>query len=481
MIKTLPFITMLFISIMFTSCNKEGSDPSIENITIHQISYQKDLIIPYEDSIQLKKFSSDKEVINYKFARKLAMIELIGTGFLEEMHWDGCKLSTLPVVFYDFNGKPKYYDYIMLDAENKPVGKVTVHAKRKNSTILKTVSPIVPDYNEMLTKFGASNNTFFIDWMGNNYIGGFSKTGTIPTEVINTNTGKVSKNIQEFDDKEIIEEMEHNILPEMLVKDVTIYEKVPATLINDDFKEEINIAKTLTVKQLKDSMQSALNKNQQQAEAYWNTISQNEKDILTMSDEDITNKSSKFFGRFFRRIFSRVDRGLHYIQKYENQKNNFRRGGWCGPWVCGYIVYANQQTDQYAFFENEASTFGEFGILNISLRLLGRPMTPMEMARSMPIASKGKIWISPVLCFADLFAYDQIKHYEKPAIRMCSIGGSLHWTLAYGAKQTGNWLWRNYYFLQIDNGTSIGNQRSASNSGDYTAVDWWNPWLMVWD
>ena len=88
-------------------------------------------------------------------------------------------------------------------------------------------------------------------------------------------------------------------------------------------------------------------------------------------------------------------------------------------------------------------------------------MTPGEMGRTMPIASNGKIWINPALCFADLFAYDQIKHYKKPAIRLCGSGGQLHWTLAYGAKQTGSWLWR--------------------NGGNYTKVDWWNPWLMVWD
>ena len=108
-------------------------------------------------------------------------------------------------------------------------------------------------------------------------------------------------------------------------------------------------------------------------------------------------------------------------------------------------------------------------------------MTPGEMGRTMPIASNGKIWINPALCFADLFAYDQIKHYKKPAIRLCGSGGQLHWTLAYGAKQTGSWLWRNYYFLQIDNGAKVGVPGDNKNGGNYTKVDWWNPWLMVWD
>ena len=82
-------------------------------------------------------------------------------------------------------------------------------------------------------------------------------------------------------------------------------------------------------------------------------------------------------------------------------------------------------------------------------------MTPGEMGRTMPIASNGKIWIGS--------------------------GGQLHWTLAYGAKQTGSWLWRNYYFLQIDNGAKVGVPGDKKNGGNYTKVDWWNPWLMVWD
>ena len=163
------------------------------------------------------------------------------------------------------------------------------------------------------------------------------------------------------------------------------------------------------------------------------------------------------------------------------RKHFYRRGGACGPWVCGYILYVNQGKDKYDFFYNNASSFGEFGILNFALRLFGRPMTPGEMGRTMPIASNGKIWINPALCFADLFAYDQIKHYKKPAIRLCGSGGQLHWTLAYGAKQTGSWLWRNYYFLQIDNGAKVGVPGDKKNGGNYTKVDWWNPWLMVWD
>ena len=143
---------------------------------------------------------------------------------------------------------------------------------------------------------------------------------------------------------------------------------------------------------------------------------------------------------------------------------------------------ANQGKDKYDYFYNNASSYGGAGILNFALRIVltSRAITPSEMAWTMPVASNGKIWINPALCFADLFAYDQIKHYKKTAIRLCSSSGQLHWTLAYGAKQTGSWLWRNYYFLQIDNGAAVGIPGSKTNGANYTKAQWWNPWLMVW-
>lgn len=84
------------------------------------------------------------------------------------------------------------------------------------------------------------------------------------------------------------------------------------------------------------------------------------------------NNESKLFGRLFRRIFSRTDKSLKWIDKYDDRKHFYRRGGACGPWVCGYILYVNQGKDKYDFFYNNASSFGEFGILNFALRLFGR-------------------------------------------------------------------------------------------------------------
>ncbi|GIM60488.1 hypothetical protein CAPN008_05380 [Capnocytophaga canis] len=63
-----------------------------------------------------------------------------------------------------------------------------------------------------------------------------------------------------------------------------------------------------------------------------------------------------------------------------------------------------------------------------------------------------------------------------------TANGQLHWTLAYGAVANGRYLWRNYKFLQIDNETLIKDRKRDINEEiNYTAVQVWNPWFLVYD
>lgn len=55
-------------------------------------------------------------------------------------------------------------------------------------------------------------------------------------------------------------------------------------------------------------------------------------------------------GRWFRRVFSRVDESKHMLKRYESNINSYDgRGRWCGPWVCGFILFVNQGVDVYDF------------------------------------------------------------------------------------------------------------------------------------
>jgi len=473
----------------FLACTNDNDLKSVvENSTILKKGSGEAIEYPFADSLALKSFSKEKDIVDYEFARKLTLLELKECGFEENMNWTGCTLSKLPIVFFDFKSTPRFYDFIVYDAESKPIGKVTAYAQKKASTVIKSVSSEIPSYSETLTKFGNDNYQFFTDWMGNQYVGEVGKTNAKPNKVFNIITKSLmpQAELSELDDREILDYVGNEVLPQLVAKPQDdAFRNVPEALLADDeIRDEIEISKNFTVEQMKDSMETALVKMEKEAQIYWNTLTEQEQEILNTSDAEISNPDSKFLGRFFRRIFSGVDTSPHWIDKYENTPRfNPTNNGtlWCGPWVASYILYANQNVDKYMFFEGCAATYGELGIGNILLKLFGKPLTPVEMSWSMPIASGGKIWINPMLMFADLCAYDQIKHYKKPALRLCAISGSLHWTLAYATKQTGNWLWRNYYFVQRDNGTLVGKSNTIHNDSHYTCVDWWNPWLMVWD
>ena len=38
-----------------------------------------------------------------------------------------------------------------------------------------------------------------------------------------------------------------------------------------------------------------------------------------------------------------------------------------------------------------------------------------------------------------------------------------------------------HYDKVVEYAKSIGVPGDKKNGGNYTKVDWWNPWLMVWD
>ncbi|MFK8297127.1 hypothetical protein ACI76O_01905 [Capnocytophaga cynodegmi] len=490
------------VGILFlTACQeKEFLTPEVGETTIVKNRKVEDLHFPFADLEELNQFKNLNNVVHYEMARKIALLELQATGFVQEMNWNGYRLSEKPVLIYDLNSVPKYYDYIALDTENNPIGTVRVNATKEKSTILQGMFSKTFNYNELLSKSSVSNPSFFMDWKGTEFVGLKSKSGEAPTQIVSTETGETipQSEVKELSNQEIIDFLTEGVFPTLLPKDEKAFENIPAHLAeNDTIREEIEFSKNINIEALKDSMQLALRRTEKDAEAFWKAITEVESELVMATDEEINDANSKFFGRIFRwvrRVFNfKTNKDRHTLREYaDNTKiNDYGHiNDWCGPWVCGYIVYAKQGKDKYQFFEDCASTFGELGILNNFLRYLkgikaeARPMTPAEMSWSMPIASNGKIWINPIPNMAGFHAYQHISDRNNPVIRLCASGGELHYTLVYGVRQTGNYWWRNYYFLQIDNGSlyPVGNRnQDPERNENYHSVDWWNPWFLVWD
>lgn len=285
------------------------------------------------------------------------------TGFIQDMGWSGYHLALKPVVIYDLESWPRFYDFIAFDSENNAIGTIRVNANRKNSSVINGVYSSVFDYNEFLTKSNTANPSIFMDWKGEQFVGVRSKAGKEPNQIISVENGSpVSmENMRELEGEEIIQHMETHILP-LLIPNQHAFEQIPDyVLSNEELSKEIEYGKQMNVVSLKDSMVVNLARTAEEAKAYWKTLSSYEQELLKTSDEELNNESN-FFGRLFRRIFSRTDKSLKWIDKYDVKKHSYRRGGACGPWVCGYILYANQGKDKYDFFYNNASFGGELSI-----------------------------------------------------------------------------------------------------------------------
>jgi hypothetical protein len=229
-------------------------------------------------------------------------------------------------------------------------------------------------------------------------------------------------------------------------------------------------------------------------------------DIERITDEEeVIDASGKgFFSSLISAIvhkvvtlFTGVDQSRYYIDKYTNYDSEYlgtnnASDRWCGPWVCGYLMWIkeNRTGNTFNTFYNLASTVGEFGVLNFVFRFAGRPMTPAEMSWSLPAVSGGGIKFAKTWMFNNSAAYDYIKLTKKPAIRLCaaSNGTGFHYTIAVGTRRTGSVFSETFYFLQHENNDHGKNYYDTEkkllkrdNNNKYTTVEWWNPWFLVAD
>ena len=449
---------------------KEFLEPEVLKSSIEKNAKAEDLSFPFATEEELSLFKTNPKVLHYEKARKVALLEMQLTNYIEEMNWNGFHLSEKPIVIYDLASVPKYYDYIALDSENEPIGTVRVTATKEKNTVLQSLFSKTFNYNEMLSKSSVTHPSFFIDWKGTEFVGQKSKSGEAPMQLIATESGNLipQSEIKEPNNQEIIDALVNEVFSDFYTKDKKIAQQLQLQGI-----EKIN------VNGVRDSLQRSLLESEEGAAAFWEDVDEVEGELLQTSDEEIVNTNSKFFGRI-RRWFSRkilkTDETPYTIDKYYWRDGSlYNKNGWCGPWVCGYIYWVKYGINAYDNFLSYATTRGE-GIIpaGIFKKFEGRPMTPDEMYIAMRDISRGEMSISSSYNFKDATAYNHIKSM-RPAIRLCMSEGDLHWTLAFGAKKTGPVVWRKYEFRQIDNGAKVGKK------GEFSSTEWWNIWLLVFD
>lgn len=445
-------IPAFLAAIFVMSCQKEVFDEAeVTNQTIAKQNNNSFLNIPYSDSITLSKFNTDAEIVNYNLARKIALLELDASGFRQELEWEGYTLSKMPVSIYGFDSKPKYYEFIVKDAEGYEVGTVNIEARKSSGHVLNELRKEVKDYDALFSKSG-DGMQLLADWSGNTYVGIIGKSGEEPSIVVEPLTGKPVEGLQELSDEEILAEM--FLVLEQEDTELTIMQD---TITEAKLKNQLLEEEKIAISIQKDSLQAQMEKEHQQRDMYWKAMNEYADSIMSIPDEEIVEKSSKFLGRWFRRIFSSRNTSKYEISKYANnlRYNESVIGDWCGPYALGWLYHTKRGVDKYDNFLSYASTIGPavgVPIVGLAGRAVGRPMYPREMWLATLFVTGWDVYASPYYSLGKYHAYEYIRETNNPAIIYQFPD---HYVTAYGCYRAGNIFYSDYWFAINDNGAHV--------------------------
>ncbi len=183
-------VSALALVLSLVSCN-----PGIAEVQDAQLQLQEGAGLQTRYALPL---ASERELLgltkngdgtlDYRIARKTAIIEF-ETGYRASLDWTkGVRLSERPVVVYNADSKPEIYEFFVLQ-EGRPIGTVSTYAHTTYPEIIRNVLPFVRDYKPYTTKYAGYKQV--ADYYPLSvYVGVVSKSGGEVRNVIDPRTGK---------------------------------------------------------------------------------------------------------------------------------------------------------------------------------------------------------------------------------------------------------------------------------------------------
>ena len=273
-------------------CKKELPQETIDTKTI-------DANIPFETEESLissgaTSLEKDNEIVHYKVMRNLAIKEIVA-NYKEELNINGFfSLSEHPVIIYNYDSKPAYYEFIVFQ-NNEPTSTITTFANKKTDDIAAFLLPFVRDFSSYNEK-----DDFFIGlYPGNPYIGDASNYGQQPSSLYDKAR---DRNIE--------------ALP---VSDIQKLEDLYAMMPDED-KLEIGNGK--------EEIRQEILQEEEEGKVFWNAKFSEFEDLITQSDEEIFSLS----------VANKTNATIYKTPHYYN--SNLQKTRWsvdCGPAVTAWI------------------------------------------------------------------------------------------------------------------------------------------------
>lgn len=482
--KKLLFFVIVTVVTITNACKKiETTSSEVTSSSITRLIGNDANGIPFADSATLSQFVSDKQIINYIVARKMALIQLGTANNRNDMNWTGYTISEKPVLVYGFDSRPKYYEFIMYDAEHKPAGTCITHAKKSAPSVVSDLITGVRNYASIAAKGNGGNLQFFAGAGNNLYIGIPAKDGGDPIGVTDPSTGNTISGGTELTDEQQVQMLsqanqnQHDSLQSILS---TTSDPTAQAVI----QQSIDSTNPVTVN---NSLQTGLSQYHAARDTFWNGVAQIQDSLLTISDSTIAGSTKGFFdwiSDWFTSIFHGPQTSSQMINKYlnassnqtcRNSTTNPNNSGWCGPSAMAWMYYVHTGDDKkYDYFLSNAGKYND-GVIAYFVWLWnivfpGRPMSPSDMFFSMGNITNWQVVIAPWLSINlnGGGVYQNIQYSHQSSILLSLDAKEPHWSVVYGCDRTTYWYgWSDYYFYIWDNGAITGYNTTNNGTGVY--------------
>lgn len=297
---------LVMILLALVSCNKD--EILVLETKIHNSSNNKVIsTIPFADDETLIEIAKNKYYVSYQTARKLALIQM-ESSLKSTMDWNGTRLSEKPVLIYDGNSKPKYYEFIVQNESGIGIGTVTAGVQKETNASISHVLPYVRDYSYLTTK-GTNYKIINGGYPNRLLLGVIGKSGETPSAVIDPETG-INTSFLVADDAQ--------------------------SSIDALYKLSIEDLKRMEISNLDSMVQSIRAKdelNKLLADEYWSTIDTLSSALASMTDEEIYAKLNSSKAKW---NWTSVDSCVLNSYNKTNMKRT-RWSGWCGPSAIAWI------------------------------------------------------------------------------------------------------------------------------------------------
>lgn len=450
--------TLLFTLFIFQGCKKDKVS-SQQSLTSNSFKGNSMMMaqseVPYASEAELSKFNLLKDVIHYKVARYYAYAEIENALFnpllIEPQSY---RLSERPVIIYDFDSKPKYYEFSVLK-EGLVYATITTIAKKEATNMVADIFNYPLDYKNK------GGNDYIVAAYPAVFTGNASSPGQVPTNLVS-----FDKKVEAKVGSTNLIQTYQNLINQMDAESQADH----ATAISDLQTELAEINTGLT--------------------DFWQNADANKNRILGLSDDEILNEVKD--GIYGKTTATTWDEYIIPAYGTENMKKTHWHG-WCGPsavaWAYRgiYSTYPRNTSSNYLrihgdtyfnsfkYFASDRSYYDYYddavagtNSANTDFSLykklwahctktygVGGPFYPMYIG-GMRNAMK-EVTDNIYTVNMTLYPHSRIRNEKLPVFTMIGFEGQLHYLVAFGSgyEKRKSGVIKSKFLLVTDDGAAI--------------------------